>query len=352
MNIIETEALTFDDVTIVPVLSESTSRKDGVTTTMLGSTSYSIPILASPMNTVTEAEMAIAMSRIGAGAIVHRYNSIADQVRIAAVGFNVARPNKALGSTFFAVGAAGDFLERAKALQDVGVTKFCVDVANGHSRICIKAVYELVKILGDDVDIMAGCVCTADGVERLAKHGAGIIRVGIGPGSMCTTRLVTGFGVPQITAVRDCAKAKDLYSVSIVSDGGIREAGDIVKAIAAGADAVIIGGLLAGTEQTPGATIKSETGELYKYYHGMASEEGRGSWFDPAATNYVPEGASTKVPFRGDAEKVVKSLAGGLQVGMSFANAKTLQELRENAIFRRVTDNGRKEGNPNKRLFK
>jgi IMP dehydrogenase len=335
------EAYTFDDLMLVPEYSEIESRKQPDTSTVVGHR-IEIPIIASPMNTVTEAVMADTMTKLGADAVLHRYMSIEEQCKQFQ---SVKRPPWA------AVGASGDFAERAQALYDAGVRKFCIDVANGHSKIAALAVHNLRYLLGEEVYIMAGNVCTAEGARVLEANGANVIRVGIGPGSQCTTRLVTGFGVPQLSAIGWCAGGVKL--ASIVADGGIRSSGDIVKALAMGADAVMIGGLIAGTDECPGEVVRDEeTGQLFKYYHGMASREGREDWFGREVSSYVPEGVSTKVPHRGEAKKIVENLNSSLKVGMSFANAKSIKELQQNAKWVKVTDNGRKEANPNKRLFK
>jgi IMP dehydrogenase len=311
------------------------------------------------MNTVTGPDMARTMARLGGVAVIHRYMSIADAVAVARglladkVGF------------WIAVGANGDSEERVDALSDAGVTAFCIDVANGHSVHCVEAVKRLRTKL-PDARIMAGNVCTFDGAYRLAEAGADAIRVGIGPGSMCTTRLVTGHGVPQLSAIEDCARIKEYPGdpetqmlmqpnyypdVAIIADGGIRGSGDIVKALAIGADAVMLGSLLAGTSDTPGDTHKdTETGALYKYYHGMASVEGRASWFDRERTSFVPEGESTKIPHKGSTEKVLEVLLGGVRSGLSYSGAMNIKELRAMAQWRRVTSAGAVEARPHGKL--
>jgi len=339
-------AHTFDDVLLVPSYSTIRSRKDPDTTTNIGSISLKIPIISAPMNTVTEWQMMSSMHQLGGTSVLHRYISQEDQLQQCVKALKEGARN-----FFVAIGATGDFLERAYRLHDtLGISSFCVDVANGHSETCIRAVE---KLSGRGFNIMAGNVCTYEAAYHLASFGAASIRVGIGPGSACTTRLVTGFGMPQLSAIEDCMRVKESFSnVSIVADGGIRTSGDIVKALAIGADATIIGGLLAGTDESPGDTQRdTETGQLYKYYHGMASEEGRKEWFEGENASYVPEGASFKVFHKGSALKIIEQLVGGVKVGMSYAGANNLKELRENAEWVRVTDNGRREGNPNRKMF-
>jgi len=348
-------AFTFDDVMLEPRQSRINSRKEPSPFVQLGKWSpLTVPIISSPMNTVTESAMADAMLSLGADAVIHRYMSIKEQVDMF---YDVQRgdlrpENQTNVAPWVAVGAAGDFRPRVVALHDAGARKFCIDVANGHNEHCIEAV-RYIKRFSPHSDIMAGNVCTYWGAHELVDAGANVVRVGIGPGSMCITRIVTGHGVPQMTAIERCADVKSHNPhVSIVADGGMRSSGDIVKAIAIGADAVMLGGLLAGTSQTPGETIRDPDGSLYKMYNGMASEEGRKNWFDKEATSFVPEGSSTKVAFKGDVKKIIEQLVGGLRVGMSISDALTLDELRSKARWVRVTENGKREGNPNKRMYR
>lgn len=348
------KAYTFDDLMLVPQHSEIKSRRDPSLESNAGRTKLSTPVFASPMNTVTEAEMVRCMAELGGAAVLHRYMSIEAAVDVVkelmywgtidGMGFD-ADVEAAL---WVAVGANGDTEKRIAALAAEGVRRFCVDVANGHSVHCLQAV-ELVKKIVPDAIVLAGNVCTTDGALRLAEAGTDLIRVGIGPGSVCTTRVVTGHGVPQLTAIEDCVKAKMGRDIGIVADGGIRSSGDIVKALAMGADFVMLGGLLAGTSDTPGETHKDpETGTLYKYYHGMASEAGRshGGWFDRAKTAYVPEGESTKAPYKGETHRVIDQLMGGVRVGMSYTGAGDLAELRTRARWVEVTAAGTHEGTP------
>ena len=340
-------ALTFDDVSLVPEYSGVRSRKDPNISADLGYRKLDIPIVSAPMNTVTEHEMSKSMINLGGDAVIHRYMTIEEQVACFYKSFT------SKDGPFVAVGATGDFLERARELYRVGVRKICIDVANGHSKICIDAVRKLKKQT-PDVEIMAGNVCTYDGTMSLLDAGARYIRVGIGGGSACSTRCVTGFGVPQLTAIQDCSRVIDCgMDPVIIADGGLRTSGDIVKALVFGADVVMVGGLLAGSSETPGDPIRDEkTGILYKHFAGMASEKGRENWFDRANTSHVPEGASFKVPYKGATEDIVNSLMGGLRVGMSYAGALTLSDLRDKVRWVRVTDNGRREGSPNERMHR
>ncbi len=348
-------AFTFDDFTLAPVYSEVMSRKNPDTaSSLMLNYDLRVPIISSPMNTITEHQMVIAMVEAGASAVLHRYGSIeAMEVSLKEILKKVPPE-----SFFVAVGATGDYLDRARSAIRMGAKNFCIDVANGDSKICLEAVRALGGLiatygLGSGADIMAGNVCTEAGAERLADRGATIIRVGIGPGSMCTTRVVTGHGVPQLTAIENCVRGARRYGAGVVADGGIRSSGDIVKALAIGADAVMVGGLLAGTSETPGKPIYADDAKVgdfptHKLYAGMASEEGRGlnGWFDRTKTSYVPEGVSIEVPYKGSVKPIIETLANGLKVGMSYCNANNLFQLRENSRWVRVTENGRVEGTP------
>jgi IMP dehydrogenase len=338
------KAYTFDDLNLVPQFSNIESRKKPNVETTIGTINLKIPIIAAPMNTIISTKLARKMNKLGGTAVLHRYSSIEKQVN----QFSCSYPE-----IFCAIGASGDFMERATELYNNSCRNFCIDIANGHSLICINAIKKL-KSKFNNINIMAGNVCTYKGAKALYNNGANIIRVGIGGGSVCKTRLVTGFGVPQLTAIEDVAEQRNMVSensFSIVADGGIRNSGDIVKALAMGADAVMIGGLLAGTKESPGQTIEID-GNLYKQFMGMASEEGRASWFNEKDSLFVPEGASVLTPYKGKISKIITQLIGGLKVGMTFANAKNLKELYENAEWIEVTNNGHKEGNPNTKIHK
>ena len=248
-----------------------------------------------------------------------------------------------------AVGAGKDLLERATALRNAGVDVITVDSAHGHSRNVLKTV-ERIKGEFPEIQVVAGNVATAKGAESLIKAGADAIKVGVGPGSICTTRIVAGVGVPQVTAVMECAKVGRALGIPIISDGGIKYSGDIVKALAAGADSVMIGSLFAGTDESPGETILFQ-GRSYKVYRGMGSlgamkEGSRDRYFqdemeDPG--KLVPEGIEGKVPYRGSIAASVHQMIGGLRAGMGYLGCGNLAELRERARMVRVTSAGLRE---------
>lgn len=255
-----------------------------------------------------------------------------------------------------AIGVVGDYLERAHALVEAGVDVLVIDVAHGDADHTIRAVEAVRAELGS-VELVAGNVATAGGVANLASAGVDAVKVGVGPGSICITRVVAGVGIPQLTAVMDCAREAQRYGVPIIADGGIRNSGDITKALAAGASSVMLGNLLAGTTESPGLTIR-RGGRPYKVSRGMASaeaalermarehpERGWAEWED-TVEDVVPEGVEAAVPHRGDVGEVVFQLVGGLRSGMSYCNARTLEELRRNATFVRITEAGRRESGP------
>jgi IMP dehydrogenase len=248
-----------------------------------------------------------------------------------------------------AIGVRGDFLERAEALAGAEADVLVIDVAHGHSDLAFRAV-EAVRSRCGDVPIIAGNVATPEGTRDLIACGVDGVKVGVGPGSTCTTRVVTGAGVPQLTAILTCAEAAAASRVPVIADGGIRSAGDLVKALAAGGETVMLGNLLAGTEESPGAFV-TRNGRQYKVYRGMASlwtsaERRDMPQDDELLSEIVPEGIEALVPYRGKLSAVLTQLLGGLRSGMSYCGATTLAELRARARFVRVTDAGVREGLP------
>jgi len=250
-----------------------------------------------------------------------------------------------------AVGVASDTMVRVEALAGAKVDAIVVDTAHGHSRNVLKTVAEIKKKY-PQVDLIAGNVATADAVKSIAGAGADAVKVGIGPGSICTTRVVAGVGVPQITAIYDCAREAARYGIPLIADGGIKYSGDITKAIAAGADVVMLGSVLAGTEESPGE-IEIYQGRSYKVYRGMGSlgamkEGGKDRYFQEFSDEQklVPEGVEGRVPFRGTTSETVYQLIGGLRAGMGYCGAKNIQELKTGTNFMRITVAGLRESHP------
>jgi len=248
-----------------------------------------------------------------------------------------------------AVGIARDTMERVEALVAAKVDVITVDTAHGHSVGVINMVKQIKKKF-PDLQVIAGNVATAEGTRELIEAGADCVKIGIGPGSICTTRVVAGVGVPQITAVMECAEEADKYGIPVIADGGIKYSGDIVKAIAAGASVVMVGNLLAGTEESPGETELYQ-GRRFKVYRGMGSlgAMAAGSsdrYFQEDAKKLVPEGVEGRVPFKGPLADTVYQLMGGLRAGMGYCGARNIEELRKNAKFIRITNAGLKESHP------
>ncbi|WP_022834978.1 IMP dehydrogenase [Salisaeta longa] len=252
-----------------------------------------------------------------------------------------------------AVGITPDVLDRVKALAEVGVDFVTVDTAHGHSEGVLETVQAIAKRFGEEIDIVAGNVATADATRDLIDAGADAVKVGIGPGSICTTRIVAGVGVPQLTAIMECAEAARAAGVPIIADGGIKQTGDIPKALAAGAHSVMIGGLFASVEESPGETIIYE-GRKYKSYRGMGSvsamdQGSKDRYFQDAEDDLkklVPEGIEGRVPYSGTLGEVIHQMTGGLQAAMGYCGCETVDALYENAQFVRTTAAGMRESHP------
>ncbi|HVC83391.1 MAG TPA: IMP dehydrogenase [Chloroflexota bacterium] len=252
-----------------------------------------------------------------------------------------------------AIGVVGDYLERAQALWQAGTDTLVIDIAHGHSDHVIEAIRKL-KALPRSGELIAGNVATADGTRELAAEGVDAIKVGVGPGSICTTRIVTGFGVPQLTAVLECAAEAARFGIPIIADGGVKASGDITKALAAGASTVMIGNLLAGTRESPGYTVV-RNGQRYKIARGMASlsatigrkdRESADVAADDSFNEVVPEGVEAVVPYRGDVTDIVFQLVGGLRSGMSYCGVRSISDLQTEAVFMPITGAGMRESLP------
>lgn len=462
------EALTFDDVLLVPAYSEVLPAETDVSTVLTPQIPMRIPLLSAAMDTVTEAETAISMAREGGIGIIHRNMSIerqaleVDRVKksesgmivdpitvdpdqpigdvmdlmaryrisgvpvvkgdqlvgiitnrdlrfetdptrkvselmtkedlvTAPVGISLEESKKLLQKRRIekllvvdadgrlkglitikdimkvkkypnsckdhlgrlrvgaAVGAGADTPDRVRALVKAGVDVIVVDSAHGHSRNVLRTV-EWIKSEFPDLPVVAGNVATGPGAESLIKAGADAVKVGVGPGSICTTRVVAGVGVPQVTAIMECAKVADKYGVPVVADGGIKYSGDVAKALAAGASSVMIGSLFAGTDESPGETVLYQ-GRSYKVYRGMGSlgamkEGSKDRYFQDQVqevSKLVPEGIEGMVPYRGPLAATVHQLVGGLRAGMGYVGCRNLRELRTKAEMIRITSAGLKE---------
>ena len=328
------ECLSFDDVLLVPKFSMLGSRKDAdLWTNFMDGCDLELPIISSPMDTVTGTDMARAMSSNGGMGIVHRYNTIEEQAVM------VTELSEAgVDPIAVAIGATGDFFERAKELVSRGAKVLCVDIAHGHHLLLRNALSALKNEFGADVHLMAGNVATLNAFNDVSDWGADSIRVGVGGGSCCSTRITTGHGVPTFQSILDCSESD--RDALIIADGGIKNSGDIVKAYGAGADFVMLGSLLAGTDEAPGDVTANVSGEKYKYFRGMASRKAQVEWRGWSST---PEGVSTMIPYKGPVGDILADLRGGIASGVSYSGAFGLKDLRRNVEFIKQTSAGMSE---------
>ena len=335
------ESLTFDDVTLVPQYSSILPNEASIETSLGSKLKLKIPFLSSAMDTVTESRMAIALAEQGGLGIIHRNLSIIKQCNEVR---KVKNKKLLVGA---AVGTSKEDILRANKLIDNGIDLIVIDTAHGHSKKVLLTLKKLKKIKSK-VKICAGNIATAESARLLSNEGADILKVGIGPGSICTTRIVSGIGVPQISAVLDVKKGiKKNKKIKIISDGGIKFLGDAAKALAAGADAVMMGSVFAGTEESPGKKFKYKN-KIYKSFRGMGSI---GAMMDGSAGRYfqknfkdkskfVPEGVEGRVLYKGKVEKIIYQLKGGLKSSMGYIGAKNIINLQKKSKFVKITKAG------------
>lgn len=344
--------LTYDDVLLLPDASDVVPSEVQTKTQLTRNISLDIPLVASAMDTVTESPMAIAMAKAGGIGIIHRNLSIEEQVTHVKL---VKGAGLIVGA---AVGVGDDGFARAQALIDAGVDVVVVDTAHGHHRAVLEAI-EKIKNSYADQEVIGGNVATRAGAQALINAGADAVKVGVGPGSICTTRVVAGVGVPQVTAIMEAAKACRKSDVPLIADGGLQYSGDIAKAIVSGADSVMLGSLLAGCDESPGELVEIQ-GKKYKTYRGMGSlgaMQSRGEKKSYSKDRYmqddvlsedklVPEGIEGKVAYRGSLATVAHQLIGGLRSGMGYAGAATIDELKRNGRLVQITFAGLQESHP------
>jgi IMP dehydrogenase len=331
-------AFTFDDVLLVPSYNHYESRRmvDISMQDRSGKLTLNLPVFTANMDTITEHAMANFMGEKGGMGVLHRFMSIEN---------NVAEFKRCKHKTFVSVGCSSSELERAAALHDAGAEYFCLDVAHAHAKYVGKTIKQLRSIV-PDACIMAGNVATYAGADYLASCGADIIKVGIGGGSVCSTRIKTGFGVPTLYSVKECARCDR----SIVADGGIRSPGDIVKALAFGADFVMLGGMFAGTHPTPGEVIKKKDGSKVKMYRGMASNEAQADFMGIMPEWKTAEGVATEVAYRDNEEAIVADIIGGLRSGLTYGGAATIRELQRKLNYTMMSTAARIESLPHRTL--
>ncbi len=340
------EALTYDDVLLVPQYSEILPADADLSTT-LGSLHLKLPFISAPMDTVTEASMATTIAALGGIGVIHKNMSAEQQ---AAEVKKVVAKQLPVGG---AVSVGDEQFKRAQLLVEAGAQLLVVDSAHGHSKGVLDQVRRLKKEFKKRIVVVGGNVATAEGTRALIRAGADVVKVGVGPGSICTTRIVAGIGVPQLTAVLSAAAAARKTKTAIIADGGIKYSGDIVKALAAGAAAIMAGGLFAGTDEAPGEVV-TINGKKMKVYRGMGSldamEKGSKDRYGQKDTKekkkLVPEGVVGYTPLKGPVGDVVYQLAGGLRGGMGYNGAKNIRTLQRIAQFVRITNAGLKESHP------
>ncbi|NRO48296.1 Inosine-5'-monophosphate dehydrogenase [Lactobacillus helveticus] len=357
------KALTFDDVLLIPAESHVLPNEVDLSTKLADNIKLNIPLVSAGMDTVTEGAMAIAMALQGGLGVVHKNMSIQAQAGEVANVKSVVVPSNTTKAAVddqnrllcaAAVGVTSDTFERAEALLEAGADAIVIDTAHGHSAGVLRKIKEIRDHFPKQT-LIAGNVATGDATRALFDAGVDVVKVGIGPGSICTTRIVAGVGVPQITAIYDAASAAREYHKPIIADGGIKYSGDVVKALAAGGNAVMLGSMLSGTTEAPG-DIFEDNGKKYKRYRGMGSvgamAQAHGSsdrYFQGGvneANKLVPEGVEARVEYKGDVSDVIFQIDGGLRSGMGYCGAANIPELIEKAQFVQITNAGLRESHP------
>lgn len=357
------KGLTFDDVLLIPAESHVLPNEVDLSVNLADNIKLNLPFISAGMDTVTESSMAIAMALQGGMGVIHKNMSIVAQagevatVKGVMLSGNFTRAavdeeNKLLVAA--AVGVMSDTFQRAQALLEAGANAIVIDTAHGHSAGVLRKIKEIREHF-PKATLIAGNVATAEGTKALFDSGVDIVKVGIGPGSICTTRIIAGVGVPQITAIYDAASVAREYGKTIIADGGIKYSGDIVKAIAAGGNAVMLGSMFAGTTETPGQII-TDGDKKYKVYRGMGSigamAQSHGSsdrYFQGGvneANKLVPEGIEARVEYKGDVSDTIFQLIGGLRSGMGYVGARNIDELINKAQFVQMTNSGLRESHP------
>ena len=335
------EALTFDDVTLAPKYSEILPSEVETSVTLTKHLKLRIPLLSSAMDTVTESKMAIALAKAGGIGVIHRNLVIKKQL------LEIKKVKKLKLLVGAAVGAGPNEFVRAKAIIKEGVDLIVVDTAHGHTKKVAEIIKFIKKLKSSKIALCAGNIATPEAAKFLIKLGVDIIKVGIGPGSICTTRLVAGIGVPQLSAILSVRNSLKNKNVKIISDGGIKYSGDLAKALAAGADAVMIGSLFAGTDEAPGKLTKIN-GKLFKSFRGMGSvgAMNKGSadrYFQTKqidTSKYVPEGVEGFAKYKGDVESIIYKLIGGLRSSMGYLGSRNITKLRVKPHFVKITKAG------------
>ncbi|MCH4165597.1 MAG: IMP dehydrogenase [Lentilactobacillus diolivorans] len=354
---------TFDDVLLIPAASDVLPNDVDLSVQLADNLKLNVPFLSAGMDTVTESKMAIALAKLGGLGVIHKNLSIEAQAgevaKVKAVKKTDATPKAAIDDqdrllVAAAVGVSSDTFDRASALLKAGADAIVIDTAHGHSAGVLRKIAQ-IRDHYPDTTLIAGNVATAAGTEALFQAGVDVVKVGIGPGSICTTRVVAGVGVPQLTAVYDAASVARKWGKPIIADGGIQYSGDIAKALAAGGTAVMLGSVLAGTEEAPG-DVYEQNGKKYKSYRGMGSvaamsqQHGSSDRYFQGGVNeankLVPEGIEGEVEYKGSINDIVFQMVGGLRSGMGYTGSATIKDMNDNAQFVEISNAGLRESHP------
>lgn len=356
------EGFTFDDVLLIPAESHVLPNEVDLSTQLAPNLKLNVPFLSASMDTVTETKMATTMDRNGGLGVIHKNMSADDQAKMVAAVKAIENdasqyPNAAVDANNHllvaaAVGVTSDTFDRASALLNAGADAIIIDTAHGHSAGVLRKVAEIRQQL-PDATLIAGNVATGEGTRALFEAGVDVVKVGIGPGSICTTRVVAGVGVPQLTAIYDAAQVAREFGKPIIADGGMKYSGDIVKALAAGGNAVMFGSMFSGTDEAPGDIIE-DGGKKYKTYRGMGSlasmSHGSADRYFQGGVNeankLVPEGIEARVEYKGSVNDIIFQMVGGLRSGMGYTGSATIQDLIDNAQFVRISNAGLIESHP------
>jgi IMP dehydrogenase len=356
------QGITFDDVLLIPAESHVLPNDVNLQVQLADNLKLKVPFLSASMDTVTESKMAIAMAQNGGLGVVHKNMSIDAQAgevaKVKAVAADqidtkhAAVDDQGRLLVAAAVGVTSDTFDRAQALLNAGADAIIIDTAHGHSAGVLRKIAQ-IRDKFTDATLIAGNVATGSGTRALFEAGVDVVKVGIGPGSICTTRVVAGVGVPQLTAIYDAAEVAQEFNKPIIADGGIKYSGDIVKALAAGGNAVMLGSMLSGTDEAPGEVFE-DNGKKYKTYRGMGSlaamSHGSADRYFQGGVNeankLVPEGIEARVEYKGSIDDIIFQMVGGLRSGMGYTGAKTVQDLIDNAQFVRISNAGLVESHP------
>jgi IMP dehydrogenase len=334
--------LTYDDVQIQPQYSDIDHRDTCQTITQVTKNVWlDIPLVSSPMDTVTDYDMCLEMDRLGGMGFLHRFKQPIETANTID-WFRREKPDGTIGAS---IGVTGDYLETTQTYVDCGAQIILIDVAHGHHKLVKEAIRRIKDEVKGTFDVLVGNIATAEAARDLCEWGADGLRIGIGGGSLCSTRIQTGIGLPMVSSIRDCVSVADEYDVPCMADGGVRSPSDVCKGLGAGADTVMLGSLLSGTKESPGTITKQGIWPneiLQKKYRGSASLESK---TDRGESKNV-EGYSTTIPYKGKVKRIIEDIMGGVRSSMSYVGAENMLEYQVKCKFVRVTSNGVEEAKP------